>query len=155
MPSQDYDLKPLPARSVVLSLLLGEDRHRMSPAQLARAGEHFGIPAPTVRVALTRGISAGDLAREGNDYVLGERMLVRMRRQDEAVEDATLPWDGSWEMAVIVVTGRAAGRAPRGCLGSACKPPPDSVVRRQPRARLLPRHAHRGRRRDGPTPLGP
>jgi phenylacetic acid degradation operon negative regulatory protein len=103
----DPELKPLPARSVVLSLLLGEEPHRMSPAQLVRAGEHFGIPAPTIRVALTRGISAGDLAREGNDYVLGERMLVRMRRQDEAVDDATLPWDGSWEMAVVVVTGRA------------------------------------------------
>jgi len=106
VPSLDSDLKPLPARSVVLSLLLGEEPHRMSPAQLVRAGEHFGIPAPTVRVALTRGIATGDLAREGSDYVLGERMLVRMRRQDEAVEDATLPWDGSWEMAVVVVSGR-------------------------------------------------
>jgi phenylacetic acid degradation operon negative regulatory protein len=103
----DSELKPLPARSVVLSLLLGESSHRMSPAQLSRAGEHFGIPAPTVRVALTRGVAAGDLRREGSDYALGERMLVRQRRQDEAVEDATLPWDGSWEMAVVIVTGRS------------------------------------------------
>lgn len=102
------ELKPLPARSVVLSLLLGAVPHRMSPAELTRAGEHFGIPAATIRVALTRAVAAGDLRRDGSDYVLGDRLLARQRRQDEAVEDAELPWDGTWETAVIVVTGRSA-----------------------------------------------
>ncbi|KAA1427924.1 PaaX family transcriptional regulator C-terminal domain-containing protein [Nocardioides antri] len=100
------DLKPLPARSVVLSLLLGSHPDRMSPAQLTRAGEHFGIPASTLRVALTRAVAAGDLRRVRGDYVLGERLVARQRRQDEGVEDAETAWDGTWEMAVVVVTGR-------------------------------------------------
>lgn len=99
-------LAPLPARSVVLSLLLGSHPDRMSTADLVRAGEHFGIPAATTRVALTRAVAAGDLRRSEGDYVLGERLARRQRRQDEAVLDAETPWDGGWELAVVVVAGR-------------------------------------------------
>ncbi len=102
------ELAPLPARSVVLSLLLGRHPDRMSPAELARSGEYFGIPASTLRVALTRAVAAGDLRRVVGDYVLGDRLVRRQRRQDEAVEDAETSWDGTWEMAVVVVTGRSA-----------------------------------------------
>ncbi|GAA1508147.1 PaaX family transcriptional regulator C-terminal domain-containing protein [Nocardioides humi] len=97
---------PLPARSVMLSLLLGSHPDRMSAAELVRAGEHFGIPAATTRVALTRAVAAGDLQRDRGDYVLGERLAARQRRQDEAVLDAETAWDGTWEMAVVVVAGR-------------------------------------------------
>ena len=96
----------LSARSTVLSLMLGAHPSRMSPAELTSATEHFGIPAATARVALTRAVAAGDLRREGGDYVLGSRLVARQRRQDEAVEDAATRWDGSWEMAVVVVGGR-------------------------------------------------
>ncbi|NYJ03662.1 phenylacetic acid degradation operon negative regulatory protein [Nocardioides thalensis] len=101
------DLAPLPARSVVLSLLLGAHPARLSSADLVRAGEHFGIPAATTRVALTRAVASGDLRREDGDYVLGERLARRQRRQDEAVLDAETTWDGTWEMAVVVVAGRS------------------------------------------------
>jgi phenylacetic acid degradation operon negative regulatory protein len=60
-----------------------------------------------MRVALTRAVAAGDLVRVGGDYVLGERLVRRQRRQDEAVDDAETPWDGTWEMAVVVVGGRS------------------------------------------------
>lgn len=103
----DPELKPLPARSVVLSLLLGSPEHRWSPSDLTRAGEHFGIPAATLRVALTRAVASGDLARTGGDYVLGPRLVRRQQRQDEAVEDAETAWDGQWEMAVVTVAGRS------------------------------------------------
>lgn len=99
-------LAPLSARSVVLSLLLGSHPDRMSAAALVRAGEHFGVPAATTRVALTRAVAAGDLRRDDGDYVLGERLARRQRRQDEAVLDAEGPWGGTWEMAVVVVAGR-------------------------------------------------
>ena len=104
---------PLPARSVVLSLLLGSHPDRMRAADLVRAGEHFGIPAATIRVALTRAVAAGDLRRDpstgsgaGSTYVLGERLAARQRHQDEAVLDAETAWDGTWELAVVVVGGR-------------------------------------------------
>lgn len=100
------DLAPLSARSVMLSLLLGSHPDRMTAAALVRAGEHFGIPASTTRVALTRAVAAGDLRRDDGDYVLGERLARRQRRQDEAVLDAERPWDGRWELAVVVVAGR-------------------------------------------------
>lgn len=100
------DLAPLSARSVVLSLLLGSHPDRRSAAELVRAGEHFDIPAATTRVALTRAVAAGDLERNDGDYVLGERLAARQRRQDEAVLDAETAWNGSWEMAVVVVAGR-------------------------------------------------
>ncbi|GAA3669211.1 PaaX family transcriptional regulator C-terminal domain-containing protein [Nocardioides ginsengisoli] len=99
-------LPPLSARSVMLSLLLGSHPDRMSAADLVRAGEHFGIPAATARVALTRAVAAGDLQRVDGDYVLGERLAARQRHQDEAVLDAETGWDGGWEMAVVVVSGR-------------------------------------------------
>ncbi|GAB4008726.1 PaaX family transcriptional regulator C-terminal domain-containing protein [Nocardioides ultimimeridianus] len=94
---------------MALSLMLGSHPDRMSPAALTRAGEHFGIPAATMRVALTRAVAAGDLVRVEGDYVLGERLVRRQRRQDEAVDDAETPWDGTWEMAVVVVAGRSGG----------------------------------------------
>ncbi|MDQ6526279.1 PaaX family transcriptional regulator C-terminal domain-containing protein [Nocardioides sp. LHD-245] len=103
------EIAPLSARSAMLSLLLGSHPDRMSAAELVRAGEHFGIPPTTVRVALTRAVAAGDLERDADDprqYVLGERLAARQRRQDEAVLDAETAWEGTWEMAVVVVTGR-------------------------------------------------
>lgn len=106
VPAADDDLRPLAARSVVLSLLLGSHPDRWSAAELTRAGRHFGISAPTLRVALTRAVAAGDLRRLDGDYVLGDRLVARQRHQDEAVEDAETAWEGDWELAVVVVAGR-------------------------------------------------
>lgn len=92
----------------MLSLLLGSHPDRLSAADLVRAGEHFGIPGTTTRVALTRAVASGDLARDDGAYLLGPRLTARQRHQDEAVLDAETPWDGTWEMAVVVVAGRSA-----------------------------------------------
>ena len=108
------DIAPLSARSVMLSLLLGSHPDRMSAAELVQAGEHFGVPAATTRVALTRAVAAGDLRRAGPatgsgqaaNYELGDRLAARQRRQDEAALDAEQPWAGDWELAVVVVAGR-------------------------------------------------
>lgn len=106
MTSTAAELKPLSARSVALSLLLGHESHRMSPAEIARAGEYFGIPAATMRVALTRAAAVGDLDRDDGDYVLSPRFAARQRRQDEGVAEIETAWDGRWEMAVVVAAGR-------------------------------------------------
>jgi phenylacetic acid degradation operon negative regulatory protein len=100
------ELAPLSARSTILSLLLGAHPNPLTPADLARAGQFFGIAPATVRVAATRAVSDGDLSRTEAGYRLGERLVQRQAHQDEAVRKADKPWDGSWEMAVVVATGR-------------------------------------------------
>lgn len=106
------DIPPLSARSVVLSVLLGAHPARLGAAQLVAAGEYAGVPAATLRVALTRAVAAGDLDRVDGAYALGARHVARRAHQDEAVLDAERPWDGDWETAVVVTAGRpAADRA--------------------------------------------
>lgn len=107
MPRSDPDLQPLSARSVALSLLLGAHPRPMGPGELIQRAESVGIGPATLRVALTRAVAAGDLRRVEGDYALGDRLIQRQQRQEEGVQDAARQWDGSWEMAVVVVSGRA------------------------------------------------
>lgn len=97
---------PLTVRSFVLSLLLGTHPLPLTAAQLVKAGEALGFPAAGVRVALSRGLAAGDLDRTEFGYSLGERLLVRQRTQSEAIEQGATPWNGAWETAIVVSSGR-------------------------------------------------
>lgn len=63
----------------------------------------------TVRVALTRGIAAGDLERTTRGYRIGPRLLARHNQQAEAVAPEAHPWDGAWETAIVVAPARPAG----------------------------------------------
>ncbi|WP_436496321.1 PaaX family transcriptional regulator C-terminal domain-containing protein [Actinokineospora sp. HUAS TT18] len=100
------ELRPLSARSVVLSLLLGAHPPELPVADLIRGVERFGVSEPTVRVALSRMVAAGDLRRTGAMCRLSDRLVDRQRRQDASVHPETRPWRGQWEMAVITATGR-------------------------------------------------
>ncbi len=100
------DLRPLSARSVVLSLLLGTHPPELPVKDLLRAVEPFGIGGSTLRAALSRMVAAGDLRRADGVYGLSDRLLERQRRQDAAVHPRTRRWDGAWEMAVVTATGR-------------------------------------------------
>ncbi|PSM45435.1 PaaX domain-containing protein, C- domain protein [Streptomyces dioscori] len=102
----DPGLRPLSARSVVLSLLLGVDPPGLPVRDLIRGVEPFDIADSTLRAALSRMVSAGDLRRADGVYRLSERLLERQRRQDEAVHPRTLDWDGMWETVVVTATGR-------------------------------------------------
>ncbi|WP_217169830.1 PaaX family transcriptional regulator C-terminal domain-containing protein [Streptomyces sp. AC512_CC834] len=105
-------LRPLSARSVVLSLLLGTHPPELPARDLVRLVEGFDVGASTVRAALSRMAAAGDLRRTDTGYRLSERLLERQRRQDEALRPHTRAWDGDWEMLVITATGRGpAARA--------------------------------------------
>ncbi|MEU6476982.1 PaaX family transcriptional regulator C-terminal domain-containing protein [Streptomyces sp. NPDC047017] len=109
------ELRPLSARSVVLSLLLGTHPPELPVKDLLRAVEPFGVGASTLRAALSRMVTAGDLRRsDGGVYGLSDRLLERQRRQDAAVHSGTRRWDGDWEMAVVTATGR--GPAERAAL---------------------------------------
>ncbi|MFH9675049.1 PaaX family transcriptional regulator C-terminal domain-containing protein [Streptomyces sp. NPDC017405] len=98
--------RPLSARSVVLSLLLGTHPPRLPVKDLVRLVEPFGVGGSTLRAALSRMVAAGDLRRADGFYRLSDRLLDRQRRQDDAVHPRTRVWDGDWEMVVITATGR-------------------------------------------------
>ncbi|GGS74541.1 MULTISPECIES: PaaX family transcriptional regulator C-terminal domain-containing protein [Streptomyces] len=108
-PEQEEDpagLRPLSARSVVLSLLLGVHPPQLPVRDLVRLVEPFGVGGSTLRAALSRMVAAGDLRRTDAVYRLSDRLLARQRRQDEAVHPRTRAWDGDWEMVVVTATGR-------------------------------------------------
>ncbi|MEU5365666.1 PaaX family transcriptional regulator C-terminal domain-containing protein [Streptomyces sp. NPDC005925] len=102
----ELEPRPLSARSVVLSLLLGTHPAELPARELTRAVGRFDVGGSTLRAALSRMVAAGDLRRTDTGYRLSDRLLERQRRQDEAVRPRTRAWDGDWEMVVITATGR-------------------------------------------------
>jgi len=96
------------ARSVVLSVLLGAHPAWATAGQLIRLTADFDIKEPTVRVALTRMVSAGDLIRSEDGYRLSDRLLVRQRRQDDALNPRLRAWEGTWTTLVITSVGTDA-----------------------------------------------
>lgn len=98
-------MRKMTARSVVLSVLLGAHPARATASQLIRLTVDFGIKEPTLRVALTRMVSAGDLIRSTDGYRLSDRLLARQRRQDEAMRPRTGAWGGSWHVVVVTSVG--------------------------------------------------
>ncbi|HYH48458.1 MAG TPA: PaaX domain-containing protein, C- domain protein, partial [Acidimicrobiia bacterium] len=102
-------LRPLSARSVVASVLLGTHPPRLSTAALVELCTRFGISSGTTRVALSRMVAAGELVAEDGHYrLVGEGLLTRQRTQDDALDPAAVAWTGAWRMAVVVSAGRAA-----------------------------------------------
>lgn len=106
-------LKPVSTRSALLTLLLGADVTSMSSGELAAAASVIGFAEPTVRVALSRMASAGDVVRDGEgQYRLSDRLLERQRRQERAAHPALRTadgsWDGSWDVVVVSTLGRTA-----------------------------------------------
>ncbi|MGW0161162.1 PaaX family transcriptional regulator C-terminal domain-containing protein [Mycobacterium sp. NPDC003323] len=98
----------LTARSVVLSVLLGAHPAWASASELITLTADFGIRESTLRVALTRMVSAGDLVRSADGYRLSDRLLARQRRQDAAIEPQEHRWDGSWVTLLITSVGADA-----------------------------------------------
>jgi phenylacetic acid degradation operon negative regulatory protein len=98
-------LRRMTARSVVLSVLLGAHPAWATAGELIRLTEDFDIKEATLRVALTRMVSAGDLVRSEDGYRLSDRLLARQRRQDDALNPQLRSWDGSWMTLVITSVG--------------------------------------------------
>lgn len=101
-------LKRMTARSVVLSVLLGAHPAWASAAELVRLTADFDIKEPTLRVALTRMVSVGDLVRSEDGYRLSDRLLTRQRRQDDAIDPRLREYDGQWLTLVITSVGTDA-----------------------------------------------
>jgi phenylacetic acid degradation operon negative regulatory protein len=96
------------ARSVVLSVLLGLHPAWASASELIRLTADFGIKETTLRVALTRMVSAGDLIRSADGYRLSDRLLARQRRQDEAMRPRVRASGKDWIMLIVTSVGTDA-----------------------------------------------
>ncbi|MCW2689272.1 MAG: phenylacetic acid-responsive transcriptional repressor [Mycobacterium sp.] len=101
-------LARMPARSVVLSVLLGAHPASATASELIRLTADFGIRESTLRVALTRMVGAGDLVRSAAGYRLSDRLLARQRRQDDAMRPKVRAWRGSWTTIVVTSVGTDA-----------------------------------------------
>jgi phenylacetic acid degradation operon negative regulatory protein len=104
-------VKPLTARSVAISTLLGYHPPELPVRALVRVGGLFGIPERTTRVALTRMVADRDVLADNGIYRLTERLVRRQAAQEDACSPVSQDWDGCWEMAVV--TGAARPLADR------------------------------------------
>jgi len=101
--------RPLSARSVLASALLGSDEARLSVGELVTMASLFGISPGAARTCLWRMVSAGELSADDGNYALAGRLLERRERVDEAsrIDDAA-GWDGTWELAIVSLERRSA-----------------------------------------------
>ena len=92
----------LPARSVLLSVLLGSHPPRLPVRTLVRTAGLFGISDGSARVALSRLTADGEVVSVDGTYELSARHLERQRYQDVALRPATRAWKGDWDLAVLL-----------------------------------------------------
>jgi phenylacetic acid degradation operon negative regulatory protein len=103
--------RPLSARSVLASALLGADQARLPAGTLVAMASLFGISDGAARTCLWRMVSNGELATDDGSYALAGHLLERRERVDEAsrIDDgAAHQWDGTWELAIVSLERRPA-----------------------------------------------
>jgi phenylacetic acid degradation operon negative regulatory protein len=105
------DSRPLSARSVLASAILGSDQGRLTVSELVAVASLFGISPGAARTCLWRMVSNGELTADDGSYTLAGRLSERRQRVDEAarIDDAaTHRWDGTWELAIVALERRSA-----------------------------------------------
>jgi phenylacetic acid degradation operon negative regulatory protein len=103
--------RPLSARSVLATALLGADQPHLTVGELVEMASLFGISDGAARTCLWRMVSNGELTGDDGTYALAGRLLERRQRVDEAarIDDTVAPpWDGTWELAVVSLERRSA-----------------------------------------------
>ncbi len=101
--------RPLTARSIVASALLGTHPPALRAQLLVRLGELFGVPEGTTRVALSRMVAAGELTMDDGRYRLASpALLARQAAQERGRTPPPARWDGDWKVAVVVAERREA-----------------------------------------------
>lgn len=106
--SRNDDERPLTARSVVASTLLGLDPPVLAVGRLVATAGLFGISEGAARVALSRMAATGEVEVEAGDYRLTGRLLERQARQEAGRRPALRRWSGRWRLAVVVHERRSA-----------------------------------------------
>lgn len=99
------DTRPLNARSIALSALLGTHPPTLTAGALVSLAELFGINGGTMRTALSRMVAAGDLTADGGRYTLSDRLVERQAAQDSGRRTPT-GWNGTWHTAIALADQR-------------------------------------------------
>ena len=103
--------RPLSARSVLASALLGADEPHLTVGELVAMASLFGISPGAARTCLWRMVAGGELTSDDGSYALAGRLLERRQRVDDAsrIDDAAARrWDGTWELAIVSLERRPA-----------------------------------------------
>jgi phenylacetic acid degradation operon negative regulatory protein len=101
--------RPLTARSVVASTLLGTDPPSLPVSFLVRTGALFGLAEGSVRTALSRMVAAGEATSDGDGrYTLTGELARRQARQRRSRSASVQVWNGRWRMAVVTGGARPA-----------------------------------------------
>ena len=103
-------LRPLTARSVIASTLLGMDRPRLPAAALVASGEKLGVAPGTTRVALSRMVETGELRLEDGVYTVAGPLAERHARQVQGLHPRTRRWNGDWRIGVVASPSRTAAQ---------------------------------------------
>lgn len=102
VPSGPGSLRPLNARSLALSILLGSHPPQLPARSLVALAELFDIPAGTMRTALSRMLAAGEVDAADGRYRLAGRLIERQGAQDVGRHAPVGVWDGRWHTIVAV-----------------------------------------------------
>ena len=108
MPDAPEGPRPLSARSVIATSLLGAEVAEVRASHLVRAGALFGIAEGAMRTALWRMAADGEVAAQDGWYRLAGRLLERKDRVDDSQAAVRQAWDGTWELAVVAAERRPA-----------------------------------------------
>jgi phenylacetic acid degradation operon negative regulatory protein len=103
--------RPLTARSVIASLLLGMHPPRMPARRLVQWCELFEIRSGAARVALSRMTERGELHAADATYELAGTIRSRQASQDWSLQPEIGAWDGRWTIALVVAENGAARSA--------------------------------------------
>jgi phenylacetic acid degradation operon negative regulatory protein len=100
--------RPLTARSIIASLLLGMHPPRLASSRLVRWCSLFDVSEGTARVALSRMVERGELTAEGGVYELAGAVRRRQSAQDWVLTARLDTWDGHWLLGVVTTAARTA-----------------------------------------------
>ena len=100
------EIRPLNARSIALSVLLGSHPPELPARAFVAMAELFGIPGGTMRTALSRMLSADEVIAVEGQYRLAGRLLDRQQAQDAGRRAPAPDWDHRWHTIVAAADQR-------------------------------------------------
>lgn len=112
-PQSAAGLRPLNARSLALSVLLGSHPPELPTRALVALAGLFGIASGTMRTALSRMVAADEVEADDGRYRLTGRLLDRQRAQDTGRRPPSTSWNGTWHTIIAASDQRDANERRR------------------------------------------